>query len=148
MAAQDFALNVANYDPGTYNQGNFFERVGDYFSGRDRATEYNQRAAYLDKLYEQDSLTAARAWSEYMDSTQIQRRVKDLEAAGLNKWLAVNNGLSSSAGNSVGDGGSAKNYSKAKNGSNAVDDIKQWIKDLMNFSIQSAKVATSFLSGD
>ena len=146
MSAQDFSLNVSAYDPGTFNQGNVFERIGDWFNGRDRAAEYNAKAAALDKKYEQDNLAAARGWAEYMDSTQVQRRVKDIEAAGLNPWLAVQNGLSTSAGQSVGEGGSAKNYNKAKNGDNPLKAITKFYKEMMNFQLKAAEVLADFAS--
>ena len=68
-----------------------------------------------DQLYERANIESARAWSEYMDSTATQRRVKDIEAAGLNPWLAVQNGLSASASSgSVDMGGSAKHKTNSE----------------------------------
>lgn len=38
-----------------------------------------------------------RAWTAAREDTAIQRRIKDLEAAGMNPWLAVQSGLGEGA---------------------------------------------------
>ena len=95
-----------NFDPGTY-QDNFSAENGymnttgptawfHRFFGRDVNAERDYGLAQIDREYERASIESARAWSEYMDNTQTQRRVKDIEAAGLNPWLAVQNGIAGS----------------------------------------------------
>lgn len=147
MSAQDFALNPQNYNPGSYNSGNFFERIGDWFSGNDRASNYQARVDELNRAYEQDNLTSARAWSEYMDSTAVQRRMKDIEAAGLNPWLAIQSGINASGASSVGEGGSAKNSYKAKKGDNPLDTIRAIAKDMMSYNLTASKMVLDFFSG-
>ena len=81
--------------------------------GQDMSEVRSQDKYLQDQAYERASINSARAWDEYMDSTQIQRRVKDLEAAGLNPWLAVQNGVSGTGTPSVDTGGSAKHHNSS-----------------------------------
>lgn len=88
--------------------------------GHDMSHQRDWDKTMEDRAYERASISSARAWDEYMDSTQVQRRVKDIEAAGLNPWLAVQNGISGSGTPSVDTGGSAKHHTSSKQSSSVL----------------------------
>lgn len=99
-------------------------KIGQAFGIVDK-NEYQYWLDQQDKMYERAAVSSARAWDEYMDSTKYQRMVKDLEAAGLNPWLALQSGLSAGGGSSTASTGSsarnhAKNESKSTLGSLAM----------------------------
>lgn len=78
----------------------------------DHKAEYERALDLDDKAYERASVMSARAFEEYMESTRYQRAFKDIEAAGGNPWLLLQNGGVSAAGsNYVPEGGSARNRS-------------------------------------
>lgn len=100
-------LVVADTNEGLYgNIANFLT------GGRDKAkrdydiylqnlqNENNAKAAkYADDLAYARELKAtqdARNWDKMMSDTQYQRAVEDLKKAGLNPWLALQNGVSGS----------------------------------------------------
>lgn len=96
-----------NYSIPGLQHGGFMSKFGQ-FLGLGSEDVYERRMAAENQAYERASIDSARAWSEYMDNTQVQRRVKDIQAAGLNPWLAVQNGISGSGAPSVDTGGSAQ----------------------------------------
>lgn len=60
-----------------------------------------------ERLYGEGAIADARRWQEYMAGTAYQRTVKDIKAAGLNPWLAVQSGSLSPASWGAVDTGSA-----------------------------------------
>lgn len=96
----------------------FGERLTDKLGLTDYKGRYEEWKAQRDRAYERASINSARAWELYLDNTKHQREVADLKAAGLNPWLAVQNGLhSSSAGSSTATGG--KSSAKQSQGDNS-----------------------------
>lgn len=73
----------------------FLGKIADFFTGIPSAQRerYNVWLANNQREYEQQQINDARAYQEYMDSSKYQRMSKDLKAAGLNPWLAVQNGV-------------------------------------------------------
>lgn len=106
----------------------------------DNAAAYERYVAAQNREYERQSIASARAWDEYMDSTKVQRMVKDIEAAGLNPWLALNGGSigSGSSANSASAGGSARQSTNKKSG-------RSGIADLAMFMIATAKLFTALM---
>lgn len=95
------------------------EKLTDWLGLTDHKGQYEEWKAQRDRDYERQSINSARAWELYLDSTKYQRAVKDLEAVGLNPWLAVQNGLNgSNAGSSTSTGG--KSTAKQSQDSNSV----------------------------
>lgn len=81
-------------------------KIAQWFGAWDQ-DEYNRFLTNQDRAYERAATSSARAWDEYMDSTKYQRMVKDLEAAGLNPYLALQGGLSAGSSSSTASQGSS-----------------------------------------
>lgn len=67
-------------------------QFGDYLGGGASAKTQQQNQAnmdYAEWVRNEASAKEQRAWEERMSNTQVQRAMKDIEAAGLNPWLAV-----------------------------------------------------------
>ena len=82
-------------------QSNYKYHFGDFLSGqynaaRQQAAQNN--ADYAEWVRNEYSAKQQRAFEEYMDSTKTQRAMADIQAAGLNPWLALQSaGLSPAA---------------------------------------------------
>lgn len=98
------------YDPNVNLGGNAYQyqyTFGDWLSGAMAAGRQAEAQGALDaKEWARNEYSAQqqRAFEEYMSSTQVQRAMNDLKAAGLNPWLAVQ---SAGFGSSVPNGAAA-----------------------------------------
>lgn len=80
------------YVSNTGYEGNVLERFGDWITGRDRNADYQSAQQLAQMKY----LDAYNRWLAQREDSQIRRMVVDLKKAGLNPWLAVQNGFSGS----------------------------------------------------
>lgn len=100
-----------------YNDWNY--KIGKFFGGRDQSKFESEYEAYLNNVNAENEWKAtqsARAWDEYMESTKYQRAINDLEAAGLNPWLAIQSGVQGSGSTSAQKADyKYSNYKEAKN---------------------------------
>ena len=104
------AKNFAEYSGMKYGGTNFWDKAFNLVTGKtDKAKQdyetylqnlNTENAWKLNELNWQRELQAtqsAREWDKMMSDTQYQRMVADLKAAGLNPWLALQNGVSGSS---------------------------------------------------
>lgn len=108
------------YNPDTYYGDSGLPGAWMSFIGQDMSKLREAAIVNDNRAYERASINSARAWSEYMDNTQVQRRVKDIEDSGLNPWLAVQNGINGSGAPSVDTGGSAQHSTSSKQSKTAL----------------------------
>lgn len=100
--------------------------------------EYNAYLTNVANENEYKATQSARAWEEYMQGSQYQRAVKDLEKAGLNPWLAIQNGGVSGAGTSS----SAKgDYKKGDSNTRTEGGLKG--RDIALMLLATAKVVAA-----
>lgn len=98
-------------------------RISDWLGITNYQSEYNQWMLKNEQDYERAAINSARAWEDYLDSTKYQRMKADLEKAGMNPWLALQNGASASASgatSSTGGSHTSKSLSKGTGGRDAL----------------------------
>lgn len=111
MSAQSGFVDPFDYSfqltPKEYtNIDSVWGKIGQGLGFVDR-NDYDRWLAEQERNYERAAVNSARAWDEYMDSTKYQRAVKDLQAAGLNPWLALQSGVSAGGSSTTASTGSS-----------------------------------------
>lgn len=118
-------VSSGSYDPLTGSQDYGNTNFGDWFLGSGGAKEQATRQGQLDYaqwIRNEASAKAQRDWEEYMSSTQVQRAMKDVQAAGLNPWLALQ---SAGFGGSVPTGATATSAAGQATGSSGSGALAQ-----------------------
>lgn len=114
----------------TNNYSSSASSVENWSSLFDGLKQFYQEAVNEERAYNEEQTLAA--WNRTMDAsnTSYQRAVADLEAAGLNSWLAVNNGASTPSSAVSGSSG---------NVTGAVSSATSLLSTLANISLSQSE---------
>lgn len=88
-----------NNSEATYDNSGGFTSLDNWFSGN---LDWDRQVAMANANFAEAERN--RQWQEMMSNTSYQRMVKDMQLAGLNPYLAYNNGGASTPSGSVGRG--------------------------------------------
>lgn len=149
------AAQVKSYNDYFDGQGDLLygedigNRIANFFSGQTDAAkrEYNTYLTNQERQYELAKINDARAWEAWLNSNKYQMAVKDLKAAGLNPWMAIQSGLSGGLSSSGVSNNASSSSSSAKNleqKNEKKKDTSSAIKDLVSTALKVALMATMF----
>lgn len=104
-----------------------------YYYDTPSAQKINYQDAPLAELYGMDATTA---YQEALANTSVQRRIRDLQSAGINPVLSVRgsgaDGVSGASLAASSGGSSASGVSSSSGGSSALRDVLKTIRDVAN----------------
>lgn len=113
----DVWLNTSYGSVQNANWGNqnFLDRWFDP-GGSDQV--FNAAQAERDKVFNHNEAVYNRDWQAHMSNTEVQRRVADMKAAGLNPYALYNSGQAASSGSgaTASSGGGARSNSSGMPG--------------------------------
>lgn len=133
------------------NSQNVLNSFKNYFLGQsdlDAQVAGQKELLEAEQKYNSAEAQLNRDWQEKMSNSAIQRQVADLKAAGLNPWLALQNGMS---GASVGSGAMATSSAgsagqRTPKWSQLINAANQLIGQGRSFASSEANAAMRLLS--